>query len=137
MLCTCVGTDGAVLSVPVCSGGGHWVSVPRTRRFLLLDNDTEYFVEPRHHHISMARGGSGGALSMYVRGGGSRGGGASVARAGSVGSAAEAEWQIPPEDILICKDPYGRDWQLGTGGFGSVRCEGRSISVILSLLKHP
>ena len=81
-------------------------------------------MEPRHHHISMQRGGS-GALSMQVRG---CRGGASVARAGSVGSAAEAEWQIPPEDIMICKDPYGRDWQLGTGGFGSVRAAGHTLS---------
>ena len=47
-------------------------------------------------------------------------GASSVGPQGSEGGAA-ADWQIPPEDILICKDPYGRDWQLGTGGFGSVR----------------
>eukprot|EP00884_Botryococcus_braunii_P015478 jgi/Botrbrau1/2613/Bobra.145_1s0034.2 len=30
------------------------------------------------------------------------------------------DWEVPPEDITICKDAYGRDIKLGHGGFGSV-----------------
>ena len=30
-------------------------------------------------------------------------------------------WEVNPADITICKDPTGNNWQLGTGGFGSVR----------------
>lgn len=30
------------------------------------------------------------------------------------------DWEIPPGDITICKDAYGRDIKLGHGGFGSV-----------------
>ena len=74
---------------------------------LFLDNDMEYFVEPRML-------GTGSSLRDD----------ASLYRSRtSLGTTmgAEADWEILPEDILICKDPYGRDWQLGTGGFGSVR----------------
>lgn len=72
----------------------------------MLDNDTEYFVEPR---FAMSGGSwrDGGESSSLWR------------TRTSLG--AEADWEIMPEDIIICKDPYGRDWQLGTGGFGSVR----------------
>lgn len=81
-------------------------------RFLMLDNDTEYFVEPRFvmSGASSWRERDGEASSLWRT-------------RTSLGTAmgGEADWEIMPEDIVICKDPYGRDWQLGTGGFGSVR----------------
>ena len=80
-------------------------------RFLMLDNDTEYFVEPRFA-VSGGSWRDGGESSSLWR--------TRTSLGNSMG--AEADWEIMPEDIIICKDPYGRDWQLGTGGFGSVRC---------------
>ena len=81
--------------------------LPPPHSMLFLDNDMEYFVEPRML-------GTGSSLrddaSLYR---------SRTSLGTSMG--AEADWEILPEDILICKDPYGRDWQLGTGGFGSVR----------------
>lgn len=79
-------------------------------RFLMLDNDTEYFVEPRFA-VSGGSWRDGGESSSLWR--------TRTSLGNSMG--AEADWEIMPEDIIICKDPYGRDWQLGTGGFGSVR----------------
>ncbi len=38
-----------------------------------------------------------------------------------LGSADEGDWFIRPEDVVICKDPRGNDWQLGSGAYGSVR----------------
>lgn len=74
----------------------------------MLDNDTEYFVEPR----------------LVMSGASSRDFESSLWRTrtslGRTSLGAEADWEISPDDIVICKDPYGRDWQLGTGGFGSV-----------------
>ena len=32
-----------------------------------------------------------------------------------------SDWFIRPEDVVICKDPRGNDWQLGSGAYGSVR----------------
>ena len=72
---------------------------------LFLDNDMEYFVEPR----MLMTGSSRDDASLYR----------SRTSLGTT-MGAEADWEILPEDIMICKDPYGRDWQLGTGGFGSV-----------------
>lgn len=72
---------------------------------LFLDNDMEYFVEPR----MLMTGGGRDDASLYR---------SRTSLGTSMG--AESDWEILPEDILICKDPYGRDWQLGTGGFGSV-----------------
>ena len=72
---------------------------------LFLDNDMEYFVEPR----MLMTGSSRDDASLYR---------SRTSLGTSMG--AEADWEILPEDIMICKDPYGRDWQLGTGGFGSV-----------------
>jgi hypothetical protein len=120
---------------PLNSTSDLWGTVPRRGvlfwlrrlfRFLLLDPDTEYYVEP-HRRSMLSRLGSStrdGAYSGAVPAGlyrsrTSLGGASSVSPADGSGSG--AEWQIPPEDIAICKDPYGRDWQLGTGGFGSVR----------------
>ncbi|KAK9905638.1 hypothetical protein WJX75_003659 [Coccomyxa subellipsoidea] len=77
--------------------------------FLMLDNDTEYFVEPRFA-VSAGSWRDGGESSSLWR--------TRTSLGNSMG--AEADWEIMPEDIIICKDPYGRDWQLGTGGFGSV-----------------
>ena len=94
-------------------------------RFLMLDNDTEYFVEPRYVMS--------GASSWMERDGES----SSLWRTRtSLGTAmgGEADWEITPEDIVICKDPYGRDWQLGTGGFGSVRRLSLSLLQVPSLL---
>lgn len=72
---------------------------------LFLDNDMEYFVEPR----MLMTGSSRDDTSLYR---------SRTSLGTSMG--AEADWEILPEHIMICKDPYGRDWQLGTGGFGSV-----------------
>ncbi len=91
----------------------------------MLDNDTEYFVEPRYVMS--------GASSWRERDGES----SSLWRTRtSLGTAmgGEADWEIMPEDIVICKDPYGRDWQLGTGGFGSVRGLSPSLLWISCLL---
>ena len=68
---------------------------------LFLDNDMEYFVEPRIL-------GTGSSLRDD----------ASLYRSRtSLGTTmgAESDWEILPEDILICNDPYGIDWQVGTG----------------------
>lgn len=79
---------------------------------LFLDNDMEYFVEPR----MMRTGSSRDDASLYR---------SRTSLGASMG--AESDWEILPEDIMICKDPYGRDWQLGTGGFGSVSSPANSL----------
>ena len=32
-----------------------------------------------------------------------------------------SDWMLSPDEIEICKRADGTDWQLGAGGFGSVR----------------
>lgn len=81
-------------------------------RFLALYNDMEYHVEPRLIMSSSTRDGD-FMQQLALRSRTSMGTGSMSPEA--------MEWEILPEDIIICKDPYGRDWQLGTGGFGSVR----------------
>ncbi|CAL8471975.1 g11517 [Coccomyxa elongata] len=112
------GKDGVIKDSASSTVSGEIGMQPYIRRsgtddsgFLMLDNDTEYFVEPRYVMS--------GASSWRERDGES----SSLWRTRtSLGTAmgGEADWEIMPEDIVICKDPYGRDWQLGTGGFGSV-----------------
>jgi hypothetical protein len=78
-------------------------------RFLALYNDMEYHLEPRLIMSSSSRDAD--PMHLYR----------SRTSLGNSMGAEAMEWEILPEDIAICKDPYGRDWQLGTGGFGSVR----------------
>jgi len=41
---------------------------------------------------------------------------------GGLGGGDEAgDWFIRPDDVVICRDPRGNDWQLGSGAYGSVR----------------
>ena len=48
---------------------------------------------------------------------------ASGSGAGAPGGSDDSgsDWFIRPEDVIICKDPRGNDWQLGSGAYGSVR----------------
>ncbi|KAK9836929.1 hypothetical protein WJX81_000389 [Elliptochloris bilobata] len=47
---------------------------------------------------------------------------ASGSRLGGTGGSEDScsDWFIRPEDVVICKDPRGNDWQLGSGAYGSV-----------------
>ncbi len=40
---------------------------------------------------------------------------------GGLGGDEAGDWFIRPDDVIICKDPRGNDWQLGSGAYGSVR----------------
>jgi hypothetical protein len=31
-----------------------------------------------------------------------------------------SDWELRPEDIVICKRANGEDWQIGNGAFGQV-----------------
>lgn len=43
-----------------------------------------------------------------------------------------SDWEVPGDQIEICKRPDGSDWELGAGAFGKVCMHGR-MHPILSL----
>ena len=47
-----------------------------------------------------------------------------------------SDWEVPGDQIEICKRPDGSDWELGAGAFGKVRAACMAQHIPHSACRH-